>query len=33
VVSNGAFKVKNGMTVSVHTDTAPAQVDPAPVER
>jgi membrane fusion protein, multidrug efflux system len=33
VVSNGAFKVKNGMTVSVHPDTAPAQVDPAPVER
>lgn len=33
VVSNGAFKVKNGMTVAVKDDTAPAQVDPAPVER
>lgn len=33
VVSNGAFKVKNGMTVAVKNDPAPAQVDPAPVER
>jgi len=33
VVSNGAFKVKNGMSVQVKNDTAPAQVDPAPVDR
>jgi membrane fusion protein (multidrug efflux system) len=33
VVSNGAFKVKNGMAVVVKTDTAPAQVDPQPADR
>jgi membrane fusion protein, multidrug efflux system len=33
VVSNGAFKVKNGMAVQVRTDTAPAQVNPMPVDR
>lgn len=33
VVSNGAFKVKNGMPVVVKTDTAPAQVDPQPDDR
>ncbi len=33
VVSNGAFKVKNGMSVSVKNDTAPAQVDPTPTDR
>jgi membrane fusion protein (multidrug efflux system) len=33
VVSNGAFKVKNGMPVVVKTDTAPAQVDPKPDDR
>jgi membrane fusion protein, multidrug efflux system len=33
VVSNGAFKVKNGMAVSVKTDTAPAQINPMPVDR
>jgi membrane fusion protein (multidrug efflux system) len=32
VVSNGAFKVKNGMSVAVKTDTAPAQVAPTPVD-
>ena len=33
VVSNGAFKVKNGQAVQVKTDTAPAQVNPMPVDR
>lgn len=33
VVSNGAFKVKNGMSVAVKNDTAPAQVNPTPVDR
>jgi membrane fusion protein (multidrug efflux system) len=33
VVSNGAFKVKNGMSVSVKNDTAPAQLNPTPVDR
>jgi membrane fusion protein, multidrug efflux system len=33
VVSNGAFKVRNGMPVQVKNDTAPAQLSPAPVDR
>jgi membrane fusion protein, multidrug efflux system len=33
VVSNGAFKVRNGMAVQVKNDTAPAQLSPAPVDR
>jgi membrane fusion protein (multidrug efflux system) len=33
VVSNGAFKVKNGMAVQVKNDTAPAQVSPTPENR
>jgi membrane fusion protein (multidrug efflux system) len=33
VVSNGAFKVKNGQTVAVHNDTAPAQLAPTPTDR
>jgi membrane fusion protein, multidrug efflux system len=33
VVSNGAFKVRNGMSVQVKNDTAPAQLSPAPVDR
>jgi membrane fusion protein (multidrug efflux system) len=33
VVSNGAFKVKNGMPVQVQNDTAPAQVSPTPENR
>jgi membrane fusion protein, multidrug efflux system len=33
VVSNGAFKVKNGMSVAVKNDSAPAQLAPAPTDR
>jgi membrane fusion protein (multidrug efflux system) len=34
VVSNGAFKLRNGAVVEVHPDTAPApQLDPKPVDR
>lgn len=33
VVSNGAFKVKNGQSVAVHDDTAPAQLAPTPSDR
>jgi membrane fusion protein (multidrug efflux system) len=33
VVSNGAFKVRNGMAVQVKTDTSPAQENPAPADR
>jgi membrane fusion protein (multidrug efflux system) len=33
VVSNGAFKVRNGQQVQVKNDTAPAQLAPAPADR
>ncbi|MGO9828940.1 MAG: efflux RND transporter periplasmic adaptor subunit [Myxococcaceae bacterium] len=33
VVSNGAFKVRNGQSVQVKTDAAPAQLAPVPVDR
>jgi membrane fusion protein (multidrug efflux system) len=34
VVSSGAFKLRNGVTVAVHDDQAPdAQLDPRPVDR
>ncbi len=33
VVSNGAFKLRNGESVQVKNDTAPAQLAPVPVDR
>ena len=33
VVSNGAFKVRNGMPVQVKPDVAPAQLAPTPTDR